>query len=101
MAPRSLMRILARAAILAVVALAVLGAGSARLYRVWSRDALPAVDGERRLPGLAAAVIVRRDAVGVPHIQAESVRDAVRAQGYVTAQDRLWQMDLLRRRALG
>src|SRR5206468_5839181 len=69
--------------------------------RVWSRDALPAVDGERRLPGLAAAVIVRRDAVGVPHIQAETILDAVRAQGYVTAQDRLWQMDLLRRRALG
>jgi len=46
-------------------------------------------------------VLVRRDAVGVPHIQAASVRDAARAQGYVTAQDRLWQMDLLRRRALG
>ena len=101
MAPGSLTRTLARAAILAVVALAVLGAGSARLYWVWSRDALPEVDGERRLPGLAGPVIVRRDAVGVPHIQAAGILDAARAQGYVTAQDRLWQMDLLRRRALG
>ena len=41
----------------------------------------------------------RRDAFGVP--TSRSVLDAVRAQGYVTAQDRLWQMDLLRRRALG
>ncbi len=101
MAKRSLTALLGRAAILAALALAVLGAGSARLYWVWSRDALPEVDGEQRLPGLAGAVIVRRDAVGVPHIRAASVLDAARAQGYVTAQDRLWQMDLLRRRALG
>jgi penicillin amidase len=102
MARRSpLVRGLRRAAILGAIGVAVVGAGSARLYWVWSRQALPEVDGEARLPGLAAPVIVRRDAVGVPHIQAESVLDAARAQGYVTAQDRLWQMDLLRRRALG
>jgi penicillin amidase len=92
---------LSRAAILGAIAVVVVGAGSARLYWVWSREALPQVDGEARLAGLAAPVIVRRDAVGVPHIQAESILDAARAQGYVTAQDRLWQMDLLRRRALG
>jgi penicillin amidase len=59
------------------------------------------VDGEERLAGLAAAVTVRRDAVGVPHLEAASLPDLFRAQGYVTAQDRLWQMDLLRRRARG
>jgi len=96
-----LVRGLGRAAILAVITLAVLGAGSARLYWIWSREALPEVDGEARLPGLSAPVVVRRDAVGVPHVRAESILDAARAQGYVTAQDRLWQMDLLRRRALG
>jgi penicillin amidase len=96
-----LLRLLSRAAMVAAVALAVLGAGSARLYWVWSREALAQVDGEARLPGLRAPVIVRRDAAGVPHIQAETMLDAIRAQGYVTAQDRLWQMDLLRRRALG
>ena len=102
MARRSpLIRGLGRVAIVGTIALAVLGAGSVRLYWVWSRAALPEVDGEARLPGLSAAVVVRRDAVGVPHIRAESILDAARAQGYVTAQDRLWQMDLLRRRALG
>jgi penicillin amidase len=96
-----LLRGLGRAGLLVVIAAVVVAAGMARLYRVWSRDALPTLDGEARLPGLGGPVLVRRDAVGVPHIQAESVLDAARAQGYVTAQDRLWQMDLLRRRALG
>ena len=53
------------------------------------------------LPGLSAPVTVRRDGLGVPHIQAASLPDLMRAQGYVTAQDRMWQMDLLRRRAEG
>ena len=44
---------------------------------------------------------VVRDAHGVPHIQASSMDDLVYAQGYVTAQDRLWQMELLRRHAAG
>src|SRR4029077_4262234 len=38
---------------------------------------------------------------GVPHIRASSMEDLAEAQGYVTAQDRLWQMDLLRRLARG
>ena len=54
-----------------------------------------------RLPGLSAPVTVRRDGLGVPHLQASSLPDLMRAQGYVTAQDRMWQMDLLRRRAEG
>jgi len=96
-----LRRGLLRAAVVMVIALAIVGVGSARLYWVWSRDALSALDGEARLPGLTAPVLIRRDAVGVPHIQAQGILDAARAQGYVTAQDRLWQMDLMRRRALG
>jgi penicillin G amidase len=71
------------------------------LYWHWSRAALPTISGEEELPGLGAPVTVRRDGLGVPHIQAASITDLMRAQGYVTAQDRLWQMDLLRRRALG
>ena len=60
------------------------------------------VDGDARgCPGLTAPVTVRRDALGVPHLEAASVPDLMRAQGYVTAQDRLWQMDVMRRRALG
>jgi penicillin amidase len=71
------------------------------VYWRWSRRALPQVDGAVRLPGLNAPVTVRRDALGVPHLQASSLPDLMRAQGYVTAQDRMWQMDLLRRRAEG
>jgi acyl-homoserine lactone acylase PvdQ len=82
--------------------LAVLtSSGTAGLYWRWSRAALPKLDGHAQLPGLAATVTVRRDALGIPHIQAGSTLDAIRAQGYATAQDRLWQMDLLRRRAQG
>ncbi len=44
---------------------------------------------------------IKRDAKGVPHIEAASLDDAFFAQGYATAQDRLWQMDYLRRAALG
>ncbi|MET0554773.1 MAG: penicillin acylase family protein [Vicinamibacteria bacterium] len=93
---------LVRRTLLALVAaglLAVTAAGGS--YWRWSRAALPVVDGRQPLPGLAGDVTVRRDAYGVPHIRASSVPDLMRAQGYVTAQDRLWQMDVLRRRALG
>ena len=44
---------------------------------------------------------MERDNWGVPHIRASSLEDLAEAQGYVTAQDRLWQMDLLRRAARG
>ena len=53
------------------------------------------------LPGLQKEVTVERDHWGVPHIRADSVEDLAEAQGYVMAQDRLWQMDLLRRVARG
>jgi penicillin amidase len=51
--------------------------------------------------GLAGRVEVLRDARGVPHLRAQSLEDLALAQGYVTAQDRLWQMDLSRRLAAG
>jgi len=63
--------------------------------------ALPVLDGDVRLASLSAPVIVRRDAHGVPHIEAASQDDMFVAQGYVTAQDRLWQMDLYRRNSNG
>ena len=44
---------------------------------------------------------ISRDALGVPHIDAKSIEDAIFLQGYVTAQDRLWQMDAARRLASG
>lgn len=62
---------------------------------------LPQLDGSIGLPGLQQQVTVDRDNWGVPHIRAASVEDAAEAQGYVMAQDRLWQLDLLRRVARG
>src|SRR5215813_14067530 len=51
--------------------------------------------------GLKAPVTVRRDARGIPYIEAANAHDLFFAQGFVTAADRLWQMDLLRRSARG
>jgi penicillin G amidase len=62
---------------------------------------LPQLNGNVLLPGLQSEVTVERDRWGVPHIRANSVEDLAEAQGYVVAQDRLWQMDLLRRVARG
>ena len=66
-----------------------------------AKSALPELDGEVHLAGLSAPVTVRRDAHGVPHIDAATQDDLFTAQGYVTAQDRLWQMDASRRSSNG
>ena len=65
------------------------------------REQLPVLDGDLQLPGLSAPVVVRRDDHGVPHIQAATMDDLLEAQGFVVAQDRLWQMDMARRFAAG
>lgn len=67
----------------------------------YTRRALPRIAGEIGLPGLGDAVEVSFDQWGVPHIVARSLDDALFAQGYVTAQDRMDQMELLRRVAEG
>jgi penicillin G amidase len=61
---------------------------------------LPQTSGQIGAPISAQASVVR-DAIGVPHISAAQWEDAIFLQGYVTAQDRLWQMDALRRLAAG
>jgi len=66
-----------------------------------SRRRLPQTDGALRLPGLTSPVEVIRDRWGVPHIYAETIRDLMFAQGFVHAQDRLWQMDFQRRLVAG
>ena len=68
----------------------------------WYLDSkLPQRDGELPLSGLQAPVSVRYDERGVPHIQARHEADMYRALGYVHAQDRLFQMEILRRLARG
>ncbi len=61
---------------------------------------LPQTTGELGAP-IKGNATIRRDARGVPHIEAASWQDAVFLQGFATAQDRLWQMDSLRRFGAG
>ena len=86
----------------AVAAVFLILIGIAVLLAWWAvRRTLPTVDGSRSVGGLKQGVIVDRDQRGRPWIRADSLEDLVTAQGYVIAQDRLWQMDLLRRAAAG
>ncbi|MGD8728207.1 MAG: penicillin acylase family protein [Gemmatimonadota bacterium] len=62
-----------------------------------AQDALAQIDGEVSAPGLREPVEVLRDEWGVPHIYAQNDDDLFFAQGYVMAQDRLWQMEMWRR----
>ncbi|MDP2948030.1 MAG: penicillin acylase family protein [Chloroflexota bacterium] len=80
----------------------VVGAGVAggAAYALLRRS-LPPRKGTLHLKGLSGSVEVIRDRWGVPHIFAESARDAIFAQGYVHAQDRLWHLELARRKASG
>ncbi len=57
----------------------------------------PTYNGEKELPDLSDEVQVYFDTYGIPHIYASTENDALKALGYVHAQDRLWQMELLRR----
>lgn len=61
----------------------------------------PVIDGELSLSVLDEDVTVTRDDKGIPHVFAKTDADLYRAQGYVQAQDRLFQMDLARRQASG
>lgn len=89
--------------VLLAVAILFLAAGFAahRWLQMAMRASLPQIDGTVSVQGLRSDVSVLRDAHGVPTIRAASVDDVVFAQGFVTAQDRLWQMDAIRRHAAG
>jgi penicillin amidase len=94
---RRLLTLFGLLVLLVVLALA----GGAVWVRSEVRASLPRLDGEQKLAGLSAAVTVERDALGVPTIRAASRVDAARALGFLHAQDRFFQMDLLRRSAAG
>ncbi len=66
-----------------------------------AKEVLATVDGTIAAPGLKQPVEIIRDTWGVPHIYAQNQDDLFFAQGFVTAQDRLFQMDLWRRIGLG
>ncbi|MCR8827232.1 penicillin acylase family protein [Pseudosulfitobacter koreensis] len=81
-----------------LIVLAVLGVGM--IYYLASRS-LPDYDATLQVAGLGADTEIVRDNANVPHILAQSDADAFFALGFVHAQDRLWQMMLLRRTAQG
>ncbi len=63
----------------------------------WSvRRAFPQLGGDMALPGLSAPVTVYRDQYGIPQLYADTAEDLFRAQGFVHAQDRFWEMDFRR-----
>jgi penicillin amidase len=66
-----------------------------------AHSALPRLDGSLQVSGLSSPVTVTRDDHGVPTIDAANLEDLLFAQGYVAAQDRLWQMDVIRRAGSG
>jgi penicillin G amidase len=87
-----------------LVLLGVLAAAALGLA-LWGRAklvaSLPQLEGSRGVRGLLAAIRVERDTLGVPRIIGQNRLDVARATGFVHAQDRFFQMDLLRRRAAG
>ncbi|WP_147651516.1 penicillin acylase family protein [Vulcaniibacterium gelatinicum] len=87
-----------RRLLLALLALLLLAA----LAAWWLlRGSLPPLEGTQALPGLGAPVTVERDRLGVVTVQARNAADAMRTLGYVHAQERWFEMDLLRRSAAG
>ena len=85
-------------ALVTVLGLTLIGAAGLWL---WLRASLPQTDGEITVRGLGEEVEILRDRHGIPHIRAQSADDAYFALGLVHAQDRLWQMDVMRRLGAG
>lgn len=88
---------------LAVLSFLLLGLPALYLgLTLWrAHGGLPQWEGAFDVAGLDGPAEILRDAHGVPHIQARSLRDALFAQGFVHAQDRFWQMALTRQTMAG
>jgi penicillin amidase len=91
------MKTIKKAFLVLLILLVVLGIAS--LFFINSLK--PDYKGTKELESLSAETNVHYDTYGIPHIYAENEEDAFRTLGYVHAQDRLWQMELLRRVAKG
>jgi penicillin G amidase len=94
------MRLRRALAVVLVVVLVVLGAGVGALAWFTGR-ALPQTSGTLTVPGLERPVTVVRDVAGIAHIRAETVHDLFMAQGFVHAQERMWQMEVWRHISAG
>lgn len=85
--------------ILSLIVLAIIAGGIFIKYT--SSKGIPDYESDISLKNMQAEVTVLRDSLAIPHIYAKNEEDLYRAVGYVMAQDRLWQMDLLRRLTTG
>jgi len=97
----SKLRVLGWGLLVVVILAGVLAGAVSQWLHTAVRAAMPTLDGTVAVKGLTAPVTVVRDQHGVPSITASTLDDLFFAQGYVTAQDRLWQMDMMRRFAAG
>ncbi|MBE0679479.1 MAG: penicillin acylase family protein, partial [Bacteroidales bacterium] len=82
-----------------IIAVALIAGGI--LVSSLRKSGLPELNGEKSLSGLKADVKVIRDERGVPHIYATNAHDLYFTTGYITAQERLWQMDMVRHATQG
>ncbi|MFD3720665.1 penicillin acylase family protein [Streptomyces sp. NPDC058674] len=92
----------ARLIVLVLVLALIAGLGYGAYWSVDSvRASFPQTTGSLEVPGLTGAVDVKRDAHGIPQLYADSDADLFRAQGFVHAQDRFWEMDVRRHMTSG
>jgi penicillin amidase len=94
-------RRIARGLLALLIFIVALGLISVLSLRHSLKASLPQLDGTLHIAGLSQRVAITRDAQAVPSITAANMDDLLFAQGFTTAQDRLWQMDALRRHASG
>ncbi|MGY5035363.1 penicillin acylase family protein [Streptomyces sp. 900116325] len=92
----------ARLIVIALVLALVAGIGYGAYWSVATvRASYPQTNGSVKIDGLSANVDVKRDSYGIPQIYADSDTDLFRAQGFVQAQDRFWEMDVRRHMTAG
>ena len=91
-----------RLIVIALVMLLVAGVGYGAYWSISTvRASYPQVSGELAIEGLTSEVTVQRDANGIPQLYADTPEDLFRAQGYVQAQDRFYEMDVRRHLTAG
>jgi penicillin G amidase len=94
-AKKTMRRLRLFAVVMALLLLA--GAGAGAFWTVSTvRASFPQLTGSIKMDGLTAPVNVKRDANGIPQLYADTAEDLFRAQGFVHAQDRFWEMDVRR-----
>lgn len=99
--PKKKMKPLLKWTLIILAALTVIIVSILVYINSYINRSMAVIEGEITLSGLENVVEVVRDENGVPHIVAESDLDLFFAQGYITAQDRLFQMEMARRQASG